>query len=76
MRYKPCPDAQGVAVVVIWLLDAGVGIGLFGQGRLALALLTLAALPVAIIVGLFLLSATFTLLSVVAGWLAPSPRET
>lgn len=50
-------DGRGMVVIIIWLLDAGVGIGLYGQGHFLLALLALVLAPPAIMLSLYLISA-------------------
>lgn len=76
MRYKLSQNGQNLAIIVIWLLDAGVGIGLYGEGHFILAMLALALFPVAIIAGLLLLAATLALASTLADRFAPIPRPT
>lgn len=50
-------DGRGMVVITIWLLDAGVGIGLYGQGHFLLALLALVLALPAIMLSLYLISA-------------------
>lgn len=71
MRYRLTLNGQSMAIVVIWLLDAGVSIGLYGEGRFILAMLSLALFPVAIIIGLLLLAGVLALASALADRFAP-----
>ncbi|HEX9039111.1 MAG TPA: hypothetical protein VF808_19165 [Ktedonobacterales bacterium] len=74
MRNQLNEQARGLALIIIWLLDAGVGIGLYGQGHFALAMLTLAFLPIALVAGIPLLAAALTWLARLAGRGDPDER--
>ncbi len=64
MRYNIRDDGLGLVVYILWLIDVGVGVGLYGQGNFTMALLTLASLPVALL-----------LLSALTRAMTPCPRE-
>ncbi len=49
MRYNIRDDGVALVVCVLWLIDVGVGVGLYGQGNFNMALIALAALPVALL---------------------------
>lgn len=77
MRETQGADSRGMVVIIIWLLDAGIGIGLFGQGHFLLALLALALAPPAIMLSLYLLGALQALRrdSMSQAASAPRPRR-
>jgi uncharacterized membrane protein len=71
MRYRLSLNGQSLAIVVIWLLDAGVSVGLNTTGHFILAMLALALFPAAIIVGLLLVVGVLALASALADRFAP-----
>jgi hypothetical protein len=57
MRNEQSADVQSMVVILIWLLAAGVGIGLYGQGHFLLALLAIGSMPIAIMLSFALMRA-------------------